>query len=135
MNFLLPLRGKMLKYAWNEGVDTYVYTSKVPKYADFIFWDEASCEHISKVPKYAAAIFSEKRLLLCLKMLLDIRTLSKSRYRILSTTKTVLSVKNVHSRKPLDILTNISTSNVEEALNPSLTEACTIAMFIILDWI
>ena len=111
--FLLPLPSQMLRCAWNKVLDTCVY--------------------ISKVPKYAAFIFSEMRLLLYLKMLLEVRTLSRSRYRILSTTKTVLSVTNVNRRKPLDILTNISTSNVAEDLNPPLTEAFTIAMFIVLD--
>ena len=79
-------------------------------------------------------LFLQTRLLLCLKMLFDMRTLSRGGYRILSTAKVMLFVIKFNSWKPSTILKNITTSEVERILNPPLTKACTIVMSMVLDW-
>ena len=79
-------------------------------------------------------LFSQTGLLLCMKILLDMRTLSRDGYRILSTTKTMLFVTKVYSWKSLTIATNFSIANVAGVLNSPLTEICAIVMCIVLDW-
>ena len=66
-------------------------------------------------------------------MLLDLRTMNRGGYRILSATKTVLSVTKVNSWKPFTIFTNISASNVTRVLNALLMQTCTIIMGMVLE--
>ena len=93
--------------------------------------------HVHILAKYPTTLlrFSQTRLLLYLKMLLDMRTLSsRIGYRILSTTTTMLFLTKVNSWKSLTILINNSTSDVAGILNPPLTETCATVMFMVLDW-
>ena len=79
-------------------------------------------------------LFSQTTLFLCLKIPLDMRTLSRDGYKILSETKTMLFVTKVNSWKPLNILTSIFTSDEAGVLNSPLTETCIIVICTILDW-
>ena len=69
-----------------------------------------------------------------MKILLDMRTLSRDGYRILSTTKTMLFVTKVYSWMLLTIIKNISISDVAGVLNSLLTETCRIVMCVVLAW-
>ena len=79
-------------------------------------------------------LFSKTGLLLCIETLLDMRTLSRDGYRILSATKMMLFVTKVYSWKSLTIVTNISISDVAGVLNSPLIEICTIVMCMVLGW-
>ena len=79
-------------------------------------------------------LFSQTGLLLCMKILLDMRTLSRDGYQIRSTTKAMLFVTRVYSWKLLTVVTNITISDVVGVLNSPLTEICIIVMWMVLCW-
>ena len=78
-------------------------------------------------------LFSKVRLLSCLKMLLDKRTLSRGGYTIFSTTKMVLFMTEVNTWKLLTVFTNIFTSDVVWVPGPRLAKTCTMAMGMVLE--
>ena len=76
-----------------------------------VHWERGCVVHAYTLVKYPNVLFSfsQKRLLLCLKILFDMKTLSRGGYSIFSTTKTMLMlfVIKVNTWKPSTILKNI----------------------------
>ena len=88
----------------------------------FSVWLTLAKDILTTVTKSNIKVCWETRLLFCLKTLLDMTTMRRERYRILSTAKMIIFVTKINSWKLSTILKNITNPNVAGVLNPSLTE-------------
>ena len=91
LNHHAPLQFKFGRRQQNDIFATFTESN------DKVCWERGCVIHVYILVKYPnmLLLYSQTKMLLCLKMLLNMRTLSKGRYRIFSTTKTVYFVTKV----------------------------------------